>query len=212
MKRRDFCKSSILAAGAALSRAELAMGQNPAAGVANAPEVTRYVSEFIVKTRYEDIPSDVIALGKKSILDGFGLALAGSVSTLAPLMQQYLGTLGACAKDCAIIGTNLKAPSRFAAFANGNFIHADDYDDTQLAVGKDRVYGLLTHPTAPVLPGTLALAETRSMSGKDLMLAYNIGVEVECKIAEAPSIRRRPQLASASLLPRPAVCARISGP
>ena len=50
-------------------------------------------------------------------------------------------------------------PARFAAFANGIAIHADDYDDTQLAVAKDRVYGLLTHPTAPALPPALALAE-----------------------------------------------------
>src|SRR5439155_5938320 len=72
-----------------------------------------------------------------------------------------------------------------AAFANGLTIHADDYDDTQLAVAKDRVYGLLTHPTAPALPPVLALAERDRRSGADLMLAYQAGVEVECKIAEA---------------------------
>ena len=43
----------------------------------------------------------------------------------------------------------MKVPSQFAALANGVGIHSDDYDDTQLAVGSDRVYGLLTHPTAP---------------------------------------------------------------
>ena len=83
----------------------------------------------------------------------------------------------------------MKAPARFAALANGIGIHADDYDDTQLAVAEDRVYGLLTHPTAPCLPAALALAEIGSMSGKDLLLAYNVGVEVECKIAEAISPR-----------------------
>ena len=68
---------------------------------------------------------------------------------------------------------------------NGVSIHADDFDDTQLAVAKDRVYGLLVHPTVPVLPAVLALAAHRSVSGKELMLAYHLGVEVECKIAEA---------------------------
>ncbi len=48
---------------------------------------------------------------------------------------------------------------RLAAFANGLAIHAHDYDDTQLAVGADRVYGLLTHPTAPALPSSLAVAD-----------------------------------------------------
>ncbi len=84
-----------------------------------------------------------------------------------------------------MIGSPLKAPARFAAFANGIGIHADDYDDTQLAVSEDRVYGLLTHPTAPALPPSLALAEIHNLSGREMLLAYNIGVEVECKIAEA---------------------------
>ena len=52
-----------------------------------------------------------------------------------------------------MIGSGLKVAPRFAAFANGVAIHADDYDDTQLAVAQDRVYGLLTHPTAPALAG-----------------------------------------------------------
>ena len=54
-------------------------------------------------------------------------------------------------------------------------MHADDYDDTQLAVGPDRVYGLLTHPTAPCLPATLAVAERENLSGRDLVLAYHVG-------------------------------------
>jgi 2-methylcitrate dehydratase PrpD len=47
------------------------------------------------------------------------------------------------------------------------------------------VYGLLTHPTVPVLPAILALAEQHTISGKEWMTAYHVGVEVECKIAEA---------------------------
>src|SRR6202030_1171361 len=82
---------------------------------------------------------------------------------------------------------------RFAALVNGTGIHADDYDDTQLAVAKDRVYGLLTHPTAPVLPVALAIAEARAMSGQELLLAYHIGVEVETKIAEAIAPRHYDQ-------------------
>src|SRR5438552_10983008 len=53
----------------------------------------------------------------------------------------------------------------------------------------DRVYGLLTHPTVSVLPSAFALAETTRYSGEELALAYHVGVEVECKIAEAISPR-----------------------
>src|SRR5262249_47551842 len=146
-------------------------------------------SEFIVNTRYEDIPETVLALGRKSILDGFGLALAGSVSEMGPLVREYVGRFGNAPGRASVIGSELKVPARFAALANGIFIHADDYDDTQLSVAADRVYGLLTHPSVTVLPPAFALAEVHRYNGRELMTAYQVGVEVECKIAEAISPR-----------------------
>jgi 2-methylcitrate dehydratase PrpD len=148
-------------------------------------ELTRYVSEFVVATRPGDLPKEVIELGKKSILDGLGLALSGSVAESGKLVRRHLDDLALGAGPATVIGGGRKVAPRFAAFANGVGIHADDYDDTQLAVAADRVYGLLTHPTAPALPAALAIAEAVKASGLDLMLAYHLGVEVECKIAEA---------------------------
>ncbi|NML45191.1 MmgE/PrpD family protein [Ramlibacter sp. G-1-2-2] len=150
-----------------------------------AAHLTRYVAEFVCRTQVADLPQDVVALGKKSILDGLGLALSGGASHCGVLARQHLASLNLGAGPATIIGTSLRVAPRFAAFANGVGIHADDYDDTQLAVAPDRVYGLLTHPTAPALPAALALAEAQGASGADAMLAYHLGVEVECKIAEA---------------------------
>jgi len=147
--------------------------------------LTRGVGEFIVGLRYAAIPEDVLELGKKSILDGLGLALCGSVAESGKLSRAYLKSLGFTRGDATVIGSSMKVPARFAAFVNGISIHADDYDDTQLAVAEDRVYGLLTHPTAPALSAALAVAEARRASGLELMTAYHAGVEVECKIAEA---------------------------
>ncbi|MFC5068133.1 MmgE/PrpD family protein [Flaviflagellibacter deserti] len=146
-------------------------------------DLTRYVADFVVSTR--DVPKDVADLGKKSILDGLGLALSGSVAKSGELVRKHLDEIGLAPGKSTVIGSDRKVASRFAAFANGVGIHADDYDDTQLAVAPDRVYGLLTHPTAPALPSALAVGEARGASGRDVMLAYHIGVEVECKIAEA---------------------------
>jgi 2-methylcitrate dehydratase PrpD len=192
MKRRDFFASSLAAAGSmALSQAapmNLSAAQQ-GQGFTVVPGLTKYVAEFIVNTRYEDIPAPVMELGRKSILDGFGLALAGSVSDMGPLMRQYVQAQGLSGGRASIIGTNIKAPARFAALANGVWIHADDYDDTQLSVSPDRVYGLLTHPTVPVLPAAFALAETGGYTGREMALAYHLGIEVECKIAEAISPR-----------------------
>jgi len=152
------------------------------------PEIslTAYVAQFITQTRPSQIPSQVMHLGKRSVLDGIGLALAGNAAESGHLVRKYLAALG-CPTDkgCTVIGSAIKVPARFAAFANGIAIHADDYDDTQLAVARDRVYGLLTHPTAPALPPVLALAERDNRSGLDMLTAYQVAVEVETKIAEA---------------------------
>src|ERR1700691_3841272 len=130
------------------------------------PNLTRDVARFIVDTRYADLSEEVIELGKKSILDGIGLALAGSIAESGEIAHAYLHKLGLNSGPATIIGTTLHVPARFAAFVNGIAIHADDFDDTQLAVAKDRVYGLLTHPTAPTLPVALGIAEARGLSGE----------------------------------------------
>jgi 2-methylcitrate dehydratase PrpD len=148
--------------------------------------LTSYVADFIANASFDDLTNTAIERSLCSILDGIGLALAGSVSETGGIVNAYLDQLGTLRSDgSVIIGAARRSAPRWAAFANGVAIHSDDFDDTQLAVASDRVYGLLTHPTAPVLPAALALAESTGASGRDLVLAYTVGVEVETKVAEA---------------------------
>jgi len=186
MRRRDFGRSSLAAIGAAVLADTARAGNNSAPGdFPKTSGLTRYVGDFVVRTKYEDVPADVIELGKKSILDGLGLALAGSRAESGPISRKFVEQSGACLGKATIIGTAQKTSPRFAALVNGISIHADDFDDTQLAAAKDHVYGLLVHPTVPVLPAIFALAEQRAIGGKEWMTAYHLGVEAECKIAEA---------------------------
>jgi 2-methylcitrate dehydratase PrpD len=148
-------------------------------------KITAEAASFVATVTYEDLPPELVELGKMHILDALGLAVAGQRAETGPVVQQYLDDLGVLKGSSSVLGTNLKAPPRFAAFANGVAIHADDFDDTQLAVAKDRVYGLLTHPTVTAVPAALAMAEALGKSGRDFMLAYHVGLEVETKICEA---------------------------
>ena len=180
MKRRAFLRNAA-AAGASLgflgtSSPKFAIAQAAQASTAKAsaeasfPQVqklTAYTSEFVVNLKFADIPAEALELGKKSILDGLGLALSGSKAETWKLIQEYVKPFGFPPRGgAAVLGSAVRLPARFAAFANGVAIHVDDYDDTQLAAGKDRVYGLLTHPTVCVLPAALATAEVESKSGK----------------------------------------------
>jgi 2-methylcitrate dehydratase PrpD len=190
MRRRDFGKTSFGVIGATM------LGDSAGAAQPSAPGdfpknagLTKYVGTFVTQTKYQEIPPDVIELGKKSILDGLGLALAGSRAESGSISRRYVEKAGVIGGNATIIGSARKTSPRFAALLNGISIHADDFDDTQLAAAKDRVYGLLMHPTVPVLPAIFALAEQRQVTGKDWMLAYHLGAEVECKIAESISPR-----------------------
>ena len=107
------------------------------------------------------------------------------VDTFRHLVIDGVDTCSQVLQEATVIGSSMKTAPRFAAFLNGIALHADDYDDTQLASAADRVYGLLTHPTVSALTSALAAAEGAGNSGRDLALAYHVGVEVECKIAEA---------------------------
>jgi len=203
MKRRAFLRNAAGAAGASLGllgscKSRFAGAQTASSGAkaqseSSFPQVqklTMQTAEFVVNLKFEDIPAEAMELGKKSILDGLGLALSGSKAETWGLIQEYLKPFGFPPRGgAAVLGSAVRLPARFAAFANGVAIHVDDFDDTQLAAGKDRVYGLLVHPTVCVLPAALATAEVEGRSGKDLLVAYHAGVEVECKIAEAISPR-----------------------
>ena len=172
MIRREFLKNGILAAAAALPAnalfdraASAAVPPCESAAFPESPGLTKYVSDFIINTKYENIPANVIELGRKTILDGFGLALAGSVSVSGPIIRRYLDTIGLAPGKASVIGTKMKLSPRFAALANGIAIHADDYDDT----------GSALHVNATALPPTFALCEVQNRSRKGFSAGLSRG-------------------------------------
>ncbi len=146
--------------------------------------LTREVAEFIVRTTYQDIPMEAIRIAKRCLIDGTGVILSGSTDKASMILRKYLESMGGKAES-SVLGSRLKVPAPAAALANGAGGHAQDFDDTQLSHSPDRISGLLTHPTTPVLAATFALGETLGISGKDFLTAFLSGFEVECKMAEA---------------------------
>ena len=56
--------------------------------------VTDDVAGFVVAAKAGDIPKDVAHFGKRSVLDGIGLALAGAASECGAIARRYLEGLG----------------------------------------------------------------------------------------------------------------------
>ena len=142
MKRRAFLRNaagvgaSLGLLGASESRfagaqaASCAAKPSAAASFPLVPNLTKYTAEFVVNLKLADIPAETLELGKKSVLDGLGLALSGSKAETWKLIQEYLKPFGFSSRDgAAVLGSTVRLPARFAAFANGVAIHVDDYDD-----------------------------------------------------------------------------------
>ncbi len=146
--------------------------------------LTQEVAAFITGTTYENFPSEAIRVAKRCLIDGTGVILSGSTDQSSVILRQYLEGMGG-KTESSVLGSKLKVPAPSAALANGTSGHAQDFDDSQLSHSSDRISGLLTHPTTPVLAATFGLGEAMRISGKEFLTAFLTGFEVECKMAEA---------------------------
>ena len=144
--------------------------------------LTAHVAQFITKSRYADVPPEVVGLAKKAILDTLACGLSGSVADCSELVRRYLANLGIAPGEATVIGSDLRLPPRFAALANGTATGADDFDDTWQATA-DRDQGV--HPTSPVVATVLALAEPGGHSGEAVLEAILVGIEVCCRVFDA---------------------------
>ncbi len=144
--------------------------------------LTAEIAHFVLEN--PPVPDSVLERATRHLVDGVAVMLAGAAAESGRISREHLRELGG-KPQAVVVGSRLRAPLQLAAWANGTAAHALDYDDTQLATDPRSVYGLLTHPTAPVLPAALAAAEHVGASGAEFLDAYVVGVEVACRTADA---------------------------
>src|SRR5688572_5603399 len=134
---------------------------------------TEKLARFIVDTGYENIPHNAVEKAKRTALDCLGAALAGVAEPVSQTIAGYLTKLGG-PPQASVFGADVKISVQDAALANGSIAHALDYDDCGVKIG---------HPSVLVLPAVLSLGEHLGASGKDILTAYILGLEVEGKLA-----------------------------
>lgn len=149
--------------------------------------VTAAVAEFTTSTSFVNLPRTVVERAKKHVLDTLGLAIAGSVSEAAVVSREHLVDQGLGDRGSLIIGSRLRVPSRFAAFANAVSAHAHNFDDTTPQTRPDRTGGI--HASGSVLPAVLAVGEETGASGAEILSAYVTGVEISSRLNHAIAAR-----------------------
>ncbi len=136
------------------------------------------LARFAVQTRWEDLPLPVRHEAKRSLLNFFATALAGCRDP-ALLAAHAVFNQFRSGDDCTVIGHMQRTDILHAASLNAMSANVFDFDDTHIPT--------IIHPSAPIAPALFALAQTQRVSGRELLAAFAIGVEVECRLGNAVS-------------------------
>jgi 2-methylcitrate dehydratase PrpD len=148
------------------------------------PPVTDTFARFVAETDYSTISDKALANAKMHILDTIGAALVGISTDTASIALDYCKQLGQ-SEESTIWGTRVRSSAPMAAFANGLLGHAIDFDDWDAFIHAG-------HPTCMVIGAALSLGEVIGSSGKDLLKAYALGIELLTTIAaNAPNVQDR---------------------
>jgi 2-methylcitrate dehydratase PrpD len=139
-------------------------------------EIAREFARYLAASRLDDVPQPVRHEAVRSMLNWAGCAVGGSRhEAIDRVLAATTGIRGP--GQASILGRAERTDIAHAALVNGMSAHVLDFDDTHLRT--------LLHPSVPVAPALLALAERQPMTGANFLHAFILGVEVECRIANA---------------------------
>lgn len=139
---------------------------------------TARFAEFIESFPYESLPRDVLERAKELLYDTLGAALSATSPgyDIAPVLNAYVEKVGA-GSGVQVIGSRLQTDVVNAALVNGTLAYFCDIEPHHPRA--------VHHATAVVAPAALAVGEAENASGKDVLAAFIIGVDVACRVSSA---------------------------
>jgi 2-methylcitrate dehydratase PrpD len=138
-----------------------------------AHEVTARLAEYTISTDPASWPESVHREALRSFFNVVGCAIGGARHGMVTIADQTLGAF-AGPPQATLFGRGRKADALHAALINGLASSIFSFDDThEIAV---------VHPSGPIAAAVLALAEYRPVSGRDLLAAFALGVEMTCRL------------------------------
>jgi 2-methylcitrate dehydratase PrpD len=142
------------------------------------PGVTQDLARFVAEAKWQDVPDKVRHEAKRALLNFFAVAIAGCRTAPVEMALASLAEFSG-GRQATVIGRTDRIDALSTAFLNAAGANVFDYCDTHLPT--------VVHPTSPVAPALLALAELRRVTGPELLLAFVLGFEIECRIGGAVS-------------------------
>ena len=135
--------------------------------------ITRILARYAAESRYDALPPAVQHEGLRAFVNWVGCAAGGAREDVVERMLEVLAEYNG-GQQATVIGRRERLDILNAALINSLSSAALAFNDTH--------YASVAHPTSPVAAAALALAETRPVSGRDLIHAIVLGVELQCRI------------------------------
>ncbi len=142
----------------------------------NAPPVTRMLAEFVVNHPSKGWSAETDREAHRTFANWVGCAAGAARHETVDAAVAGVMEL-APAAQASLFGRDEKVDITNAALINGISSHTYDFDDTHLKT--------IIHPAGPVASSAYALSEFKGLSGRDLIDALVIGIEVSCRVGNA---------------------------
>src|SRR5262245_8935862 len=130
-------------------------------------DIASFAASFSLKTA----PPEPLPGVREAFLDSFGVMLAGSREEISQIAARWVRGQRAEGPCAVIAQRDFRNSAANAALANGVAAHTLDYDH----------FG---HQSAVMVPCVLAAGESKGVSGRQLIEAYIVGVEVSALLAK----------------------------
>jgi len=138
--------------------------------------VTHDLARFAAETRTDALPDGVVHAAKRAAINALAVAVFSARDPALRILLDVFAEEGG-APRATVWGAGLRTSPTNAALANGFAAHLEDYDDTH--------FPTLVHLSAPALPAAWAAAEAAEASGRDLLGALALGIEVCSRVCLA---------------------------
>jgi 2-methylcitrate dehydratase PrpD len=148
------------------------------AAVPDAVQPSAQLARFVAESTWDDIPPPVRHAARRALLNFFAVALSAARTPSMDIAVRTYARFSA-GRDASLAGRPDRVDALNAAALNAMAANVFDFDDTH--------HPTIIHPTSPIAPVLFALAETRPLTGQQLLHAFVLGVEVACRIGNAIS-------------------------
>jgi 2-methylcitrate dehydratase PrpD len=138
-----------------------------------APPITSILASFVATHASRGWSDAVGHEAHRTFYNWLGCAIGAARHEAADAAIEAVRMLEP-APQATVLGRADKIDMASAALVNGITSHTFDYDDTHLKT--------IIHPAGPVASAVLALAEQRRASGRDVLDALVLGIDVACRI------------------------------